>query len=376
MGVLGFGMATILVASPLLNSARAQESLAGVGAASAIGATLGATAAGTAVNTQNVRRPGNPAQEELINEASNAGATTQTTTILNQRTIATPPISAAALPIPQSFGLNPRREVARLRSAPTVAAPRGGLRQRETKLQRQRRLARLNAQARKRAIARKYKVPPSGWLAKYLPQDRFKFGKVWNYVSTEDARYYWKPSAMAQRSFNPNRVIGFRTWQDAMAAGYKPDPLSKPEPAAQIARLATQTRGENFYRYVEYVYSGQVNPASFAQTYDYSQRVVASLTRSANARRYVAPTLDRVFAATITGDRTLIPQYIGEQPRVVVAANAGENPTLPAPIAPGAVGTPNAGAANIGANAVDRREEDFNRFRNNAGNLANVPANR
>ncbi|MBW3635512.1 MAG: hypothetical protein KY445_03470, partial [Armatimonadetes bacterium] len=85
-----------------------------------------------------------------------------------------------------------------------------------------RRVARMSPTARKKLVLQKYRIPPRGWLAAYLPADRYKFAKSWKYVSTETDRFYYRPQDMARRGFNANRVIGFRTWQDAMLAGYRP----------------------------------------------------------------------------------------------------------------------------------------------------------
>jgi len=119
-----------------------------------------------------------------------------------------------------------------------------------------RRIARMTPAQRKQMVQQKYEIGPRGWLASYLPADRYKFGKVWQYVSTETDRYYYRPQDMTRKSFNANKVIGFRTWQLAMLAGYTPDPVSKPAPGPQILALAQYTTGPNFYRFVEYTYSG------------------------------------------------------------------------------------------------------------------------
>ena len=51
-----------------------------------------------------------------------------------------------------------------------------------------------------------------------------------------------------------NHVVGFRTWQEAMQAGYRPDPVSRPEPGAQIVHLAKLTpQSKALQRFVEFV---------------------------------------------------------------------------------------------------------------------------
>ena len=177
-----------------------------------------------------------------------------------------------------------------------------------------RRIAAMTPAQRKKMVFKKYDIAPVGWLSSYLPADRYKFGKVWQYVSTETDRHYYRPQDMARKKFNANRVIGFRTWQLAMQAGYSPDPVSKPAPGAQIAALARYTRGPNFYRFVEFTYTGQVSPTSFEQTYDYARRVTDALNSSPNGRRYLSNTLDRVFQATVESDPSLIPRTVGGPP--------------------------------------------------------------
>ena len=185
-----------------------------------------------------------------------------------------------------------------------------------------RRIAAMTPAQRKKLVLKKYDIAPTGWLSSYLPADRYKFGKVWQYVSTETDRHYYRPQDMARKKFNANRVIGFRTWQLAMQAGYSPDPISKPAPGAQIAALARYTRGPNFYRFVEFTYAGQVSPSSFEQTYDYARRVTGALNSSPNGRRYLSNTLDRVFQATVEGDPSLIPRTVGGPPPAPPTNNA------------------------------------------------------
>ena len=131
-------------------------------------------------------------------------------------------------------------------SSPTRATP---VRDKLTSKQRAveaRRVARMTPAQRKRLVLKKYDIAPVGWLSSYLPADRYKFGKVWQYVSTETDKHYYRPSDMARRRFNANRVIGFRTWQLAMLAGYTPDPVSKPAPGPQILALAQYTHRPQF----------------------------------------------------------------------------------------------------------------------------------
>jgi hypothetical protein len=340
---LGFGAFTLLAAPHFVGVASAQESLAGLGAASGIGATLGAGAAATSLRAPGAPRGAGEANA-LIDEAGNAGGAPGGP----DGTQAAVPQVVRIPPPAQLYGLKPQKVVAELRRTGTTPTAKGGLpKRKESKVARQRRLARLSPAVRKKAIQSAYKIPPTGWLSRYLPQDRYKFAKNWAYVSTEDSRYYFKPQALAQRQFNPNRVIGFRTWQEAMLAGYKPDPLSKPEPAPQILDLGTLTRGENYYTYVGYVYSGQVSPAAFESTYKYSRLVAAQLKTNRDARTQVSSTLDAILAATITGDNGLLPVRVGKtiitrsSASAPVVADVNSSPQFP--------GTPNAGNAEVAA---------------------------
>jgi hypothetical protein len=184
-----------------------------------------------------------------------------------------------------------------------------------------RRVSRLSPQARKRLVLQKYRVPPRGYLASYLPQDRFKFGKIWQYVSTETDRFYYRPQDMARRRFNPNMVIGFRTWQEAMQAGYRPDPISKPEPGYQIAYLANLTRDEPLLTYVEYIYAGQVSAASLAQTYSYVRQVKSIIDRNPRVRQHQRETVNAILTASLSGDPNNIPAVFGGPVRAPVVQN-------------------------------------------------------
>ena len=186
-----------------------------------------------------------------------------------------------------------------------------------------RRIARMTPAQRKAMVMAKYDIPPVGWLSSYLPADRYKFGKVWQYVSTETDKRYYRPQDMARKRFNANKVIGFRTWQLAMLAGYTPDPVTKPAPGAQIVALAQYTTGPNFYRFVEYTYSGQVSPEQFVASYNYARKVTNALRSSKEGRKYLGNTLDRVFQAIVEGNPDLIPRTVGGPPPAPATALGG-----------------------------------------------------
>ncbi|MBV9468331.1 MAG: hypothetical protein JOZ57_03740, partial [Abitibacteriaceae bacterium] len=134
-------------------------------------------------------------------------------------------------------------------------------------------------------------------------------------------RHYYRPWAapiLEQIGHSPrglhryNRVIGFASWQDAVLAGYRPDPVSKPEPGSQIAAIARLTRGPHLERYVEYIYSGQVAPATFAANYSYIQRVATTLNGYPHTRPLVGQTVDKVLAALLGEGQ--VPRYVGGPP--------------------------------------------------------------
>ena len=230
------------------------------------------------------------------------GATTTTTT------------TASTAPLRQS-SVSGRTIIGQLRSSsPSRSTPvRRNLNSKQRAIE-ARRIAKMTPAQRKRMVQQKYEIPPVGWLSSYLPADRYKFGKVWQYVSTETDRHYYRPQDMARKRFNANRVIGFRTWQLAMLAGYTPDPVSKPAPGAQVLALSQYTTGPNFYRFVEYTYSGQVSPAQFEASYNYARQVGNALRNSPEGRKYLRNTLDRVFQAIVEGNPDLIPRTVGGPP--------------------------------------------------------------
>ena len=296
------------------------------------------------------------------------GATTTTTT------------TTSSAPIRQG-SRSGRSIVSQLKaSAPARAVPVRKQLNSKQRAAEARRIAKMTPAQRKAMVQQKYDIGPRGWLASYLPADRYKFGKVWQYVSTETDKYYYRPQDMARRRFNANKVIGFRTWQLAMLAGYTPDPVSKPAPGAQIVALSQYTTGPNFYRFVEYTYSGQVSPEQFVASYNYARKVTTALRSSQEGRKYLGNTLDRVFQAIVEGNPDLIPRTVGGPPPAPAtpaggAADAGGEmgPTgapQGAPPFPGSVGAP------AGETGGDRRTEEFGGFSSRAGNLANVPANR
>lgn len=207
-----------------------------------------------------------------------------------------------------------------------------------------RRLAAMTRAQRSRLVASKYKKPPVGYLSFYLPQDRYKVtSSVWKFVSIEDdrgrypVRYYYRPNAanflriLATTPRNSqaryNRVIGFHNWQDAIVAGYRPDPVSKPEPGAQIAYLARIARGPELARYVEFLYAGQISPESFRQNISYIRRVETVVVRAKHTRPLLGRTVRQILAANLGEGQ--VPRTVGGSRRRVQQI---------APLEPGAIG--------------------------------------
>lgn len=257
-----------------------------------------------------------------------------------------------------------------------------------------RRVSRMTASERSRLVQSKYHKPPVGWLAYYLPQDRYKVtSSNWRYVSIEDdtrdypVRYYYRPSSPQMLNVlrnSPrglpryNRVIGFHTWQDAMIAGYRPDPVSRPEPGAQVAQLARVARGPQLERYVEFLYAGQISPQSFSASYSYLRQVEQAVSRRPDTRPLVGQTVRQALAAVMGEGEP--PRSVGGSPRTATAVAQVPATSGPPPGTSGPPSGTNAPGANPGANPSsqttsessggDKRTEDFEKFSNRAGNLA------
>lgn len=344
------------LAAPLLATlsgnlplARAQETLSGVGAASGMGATLGAAATGGGMrarqSAQNVGAPG-AMGDGMADGTGNPRFPGAATTTMTQTTVTRVSTPLAARPgsgqaiLGQLLAPPFRPSPVRTRRSPSAQAAYA------------RRVARMSPTARKKLVLNKYRIAPRGYLATYLPADRYKFAKAWKYVSTETDRFYYRPQDMAARlDFNPNRVIGFRTWQDAMLAGYRPDPVSKPEPGNELAYLATLTRDEPLTQYVEYIYSGQVSPASVTSTVSYVRRVKSVIDRNPRARPYQRQTVNSILTATLTGDASLIPRQLGYVAPVAPATANGSSSSSSS----GSSGAPGAQSMSSGAQSSSSR---------------------
>lgn len=297
-------------------AAHAQETLGGLGAAGAAGAALGAGGAGaTLAAGSNARRgigrsTGSMGGMDMGSEMDGGGdGRMGGSGSMGDGSTGGAAAPATKTPPPaQSFGGTGADYVRELLAAPSppLTAINRTKRSPRSQARYATRTSRKSKAQRTREVQAKYKIPPINWLAAYLPQDRYKFGKIWRFVSTEDDRFYYAPSAMARKRFNPNRVIGFNSYQDALAAGYRPDPVSKPAPGAQIAYIARLYRGPELYSFVEYVYSGQISAQAVQAAYDYAANVNRALSPT-RARPYIGSTVAKILAASLNGDYASIP---------------------------------------------------------------------
>ena len=378
---LAAGLAISMV--PL--AARAQDmSLGGVGAASGIAAGMGAMSAGN-LSTKNLTKGvGQPDMPEMdagggnrpVRGVSGGGAssTTTTTTVTTERKYGGGSLgfetgqnvlsellagSRSFVPIPET-----KRMTSRQRAAYS------------------RRLRNMTAAQRSREVAAKYQKPPVGWLKYYLKDDRYKMtAGVWRYVTIEDdaaaypVRYYYAPSSarmlniLSRRQrggpLRNGRVIGFRTWREAMLAGYRPDPISRPAPAADLVFMARAARTPALATYVEKIYSGQISPEAFAASASYSRTIVRIVQSRADTRKLLYPTMAQVYSAFI-GEGSLPTQ---------VGGGGGGFETAPAEISDIESGEGGGSSTEQSAGGPDAREEEFNKFGSRAGKLANTPGN-
>lgn len=394
-----------IVALPLLlaHQAEAQESLAGLGTAAAISSGMSATAGLNASRTmQNARQvgagrrgmgeepggggggagggvaPGVP--QPGVTGAAGGGAAgggdagVMTTTTTTTRTT-TAGLGRPFLWTPGETGetilrklLSVKTDSRRLVSAPIRIVRPSSIPPEVW--------ARMTALQRKKTVLNRYKIPPRAWLSHYLPQDRYKIIFAdWGVVTTPNDPYFYAPNAPAMMRKPPGEIIGFHTWQDAMQAGYRPDPRSKPTPGRQIAHLATLAKGSNLPRYVEFVYAGQVNPRVFDMNYRYAVDVANRVASQRNTKPLVGQTVDQVIGAAI--GQGSVPEYVGGSGPPASQEGTGTTPApvtnKPGPILPnqpGVTGPQQGGRAMNAPGGTEAREEDYSRFKGRAGKLA------
>lgn len=317
----------------------AQETMGGVAAAGAAGATLGAVGAGGlsasrganglrsgsggAMDGNDPGGPGSPSSPSGAGRGmmgSAGGGTTTTTTAV-----------AVRPPAPEIYAGTGSSFVNELMSVrgPRLPATNRVRRSPHAQARYDARVARQTKTQRTRAVRAKYRIPPVSWKAAYLPQDRYKFGKIWRFVSTETDRFYYTPSGMARKRFNPNRVIGFDSYQDALLAGYRPDPATRPAPGAQIAYLAGLSRGPELNDFVEYIYAGQIDPSTLTSVVNYAAKVERTL-RPTQARPYIGSTVAKILEAALTGDESGIPRrFDANGPIITTTTVVGGSPRFP-----------------------------------------------
>ncbi len=315
------------------------QTLAGTGAAIGAGATLGAAggaglmtpgqyaapATGAAANAQNAQGAAMEGDPAMGGPGAPGGAGGTTVTVTTRPAL--------------KWGPDSGNDMVRQLTSVRRSAPRASKATTRRSSRRARAIGNMSKNQRTKMVLSKYQKPPVGYLSWYLKEDRYKVtSKVWQFVSTPNDKFYYRPWAPAMRLRNPARVIGFHTWQDAMIAGYRPDPVTKPEPGQQLAYLASLTRGPMLSNYFEYVYSGQITPAAFDANYKYVRYVANLVSQRADTRPLVGQTVEQVLGAAL--GLNPMPRSVGGPPPGAQRQNAmqGAEPGMP----PGAM--PAAGA--------------------------------
>lgn len=219
-----------------------------------------------------------------------------------------------------------------------------------------------------RNVLGKYIKPARGWLKYYLPEDRYKVtSKVWQFTTTPNDKFYYDPWVLATKHRPAGKVIGFHTWQDAVIAGYRPDPVSLPAPGRQLAILASYSQGDMMQKLIEFTYAGQITPTVFDQNYNYIKSVADTVESSKNWSHLLEPTVDQAIGATL--GLTSPPSQVGSVP--VQQQNAQADPGMAG--IPGEAAPP--GALPSAGDTDDPRMEQYNQFQRNAADLAATPGN-
>lgn len=196
-----------------------------------------------------------------------------------------------------------------------------------------------------RNVLAKYRKPARGWLAYYLLADRYKVtSHDWRFTTTPNDKFYYDPWVLATKHRPAGDVIGFHTWQDAVAAGYRPDPSSLPAPGRQLALLASYSQGPMMEKYIEYTYSGQIPPTTFDANYRYVTIVAHQVKASKKWSYLLAPTVEQAIGATL--GLNLPPAYIGKAAAPLkqssVPGTPGAASANASPVSPDAAGAPGA----------------------------------
>ncbi|MGI8757434.1 MAG: hypothetical protein ACR2MB_16570, partial [Acidimicrobiales bacterium] len=340
------GSAALLLCA---TGAHAQEGLAGIAAGTGMAATLGGIGTNIAT-TGAARNAANPGMPAMMDDDGGMGGAPMMPGMPGMGGGMMGGGAPAAPPKPDSWGSKTGDDYLREllagggRASTRKRRVSSASRRRTARASaaKARRWARLTPAQRRRALAAEYRKPAVGWLAYYAPEDRYKVtSNVWRYVSIEDdtkrypVRYYYSPSSsrMLQLLATPiknglrrNRVIGFHTWQDAMQAGYRPDPVSRPAPARDIVYLASLTRDDKLANYVGFVYSGQISPDTLTRTVSYARRVRTVVVSRSDTRPMLGHVIGQVLGAAM--GQGSVPRQIGGDPQPV-QANAGMGAMTP-----------------------------------------------
>ena len=381
-------LASLVTLGSLLacTAAQAQESLAGVGMASSAGASIDAASAsslsaGRVTQRLNGGATHNTGQlsHDLMDEtdrsgdlAANAPSFPNASTGGSQQSATSITGGAVA-----DWGTTGEQYLDELLATPTLSLSSGGGGGNTRAARRARYLrTRALARSRRRRNHRRgkstlqmasYQAPAPYWLSHYLPEDQYKIeANDWKFVSEETDKYYYAPNAPGILAQDADHVIGFHTWQDAMIAGYRPDPRTKPTPGAQFAYLASMDSDRTMLdAFVQVAYGGQMTPQNFDATYGYMTRVLNVINRYPYAADMRGGVIEKIFQASLTNNPSVIPASIGGD-----LQSWGTAPTANPNGVPGAGAGPSNGP---GMNGVDGQ---FDKFSNRAGSLANVPANK
>jgi len=355
----------------LPSTAQAQESLGGLGAASGISSSMNAQSAGSSSAAMNSARGSGGSGEMGSGSEGSPGAGSGGSEGAAGGAGAAPVVTLE----PRRWG--PQRGSAFLsellagrRPVRPIPAPLGKARSPRRQATLSRNLKKMPDRQRTAVVMEKYDVPPVGWLKLYLPEDRYKVtSKAWQYVSIEDdagkypVRFYYRPWASTMLQLlqerpssrvpsRANRVIGFRTWQDAMIAGYRPDPVTRPEPGRQVAYLASLTRSPQLETYVEYVYAGQMTPETFTRNYSYIRQVATIVSSHKHTRPLLGQTIAQVLGAAL--GQGSVPESVGGPPPQIAPMNpegmpSGTPSEMPSPNRSGSEGSPSGSSSAMGS---------------------------
>ena len=294
------------------------QTLAGTAAAGAAGATLGAAAGSGMLRPSEYAKKATDAGQKTNAAAENAmaGADAGQPNIPDPSTAGAQQAAAPKVQPEQWGNENGQQMLNQLTSHHHVKTSPGNVGKRR----------------RHQKVLAKYIKPARGWLGYYLPQDRYKVtSKVWQFTTTPNDKFYYDPWVLATKHRPAGQVIGFHTWQDAMIAGYRPDPASLPAPGRQLAILASYSQGDMMQKFIEFTYAGQINPTVFDEDYRYVMSVARTVESSSHWSYLLGSTVDQAIGSTI--GLASPPTQVGTVP-VQQQQNAQGAPGMPGEAAP------------------------------------------